>query len=220
MDNIITEGFCFQSARDAERAAQEKRKIEYLEERMDYSNHEYILGVYQKAIENRVFKTPVGICYLKELQQFLLDQPDVDSEEIPAIPLSQDYDPVPGETGASVQKKERPAEEKTNKSSSLTVSIILNVLLVIAVIAMFVIALNADQPNILNYEKEITNRYASWEQELTEREQAVRAKERELNIDPDTAPDLEENTETDTEAHTKSDTESDTESGTEADMAE
>ena len=47
---------------------------------------------------------------------------------------------------------------------------------------MFAITLNADQPNVLNYEKVLTDRYASWEQDLTEREQVIREKERELKI--------------------------------------
>lgn len=47
---------------------------------------------------------------------------------------------------------------------------------------MFMITLKSDNPNILNYEKNLVNRYAAWEQELREREQVVREKERELNI--------------------------------------
>ncbi len=47
-------------------------------------------------------------------------------------------------------------------------------------IAMFVVALNADNPNILNYKSALENRYAEWEQELKEREAAVKLKEREL----------------------------------------
>ena len=42
--------------------------------------------------------------------------------------------------------------------------------------------------NILNYEKAVTDRYASWEQDLTEREAAVREKERELRIGTEEAP--------------------------------
>ena len=56
-------------------------------------------------------------------------------------------------------------------------SIILNLLLVAAVIAMFVITLKSDHPNILNYERTLQDRYASWEQELTEREAVLREKE-------------------------------------------
>ncbi len=40
----------------------------------------------------------------------------------------------------------------------------------------------------MNYEKAVTDRYASWEQDLTEREAAVREKERELRIGTEEAP--------------------------------
>lgn len=66
------------------------------------------------------------------------------------------------------------------KKDSFTLSVILNILLGIAVIAMFMITLNSDNPNVLNYEKALTNRYAAWEQELTEREAKIREKEMEL----------------------------------------
>lgn len=63
------------------------------------------------------------------------------------------------------------------------ISTILNVVLALAVVGMFAITLKSDNPNILNYEKQIINKYASWDQELTEREQAVREKERQLQIE-------------------------------------
>ena len=50
---------------------------------------------------------------------------------------------------------------------------------------MFWIATHTDNPNILNYETVLTNRYASWDQELTERERQVRMMERELGIAQD-----------------------------------
>ena len=59
----------------------------------------------------------------------------------------------------------------------------MNIVMIVAIIAMFVITLNSDQPNILNYERNLQNKYASWEQELTQREQTVREKERELHIE-------------------------------------
>ena len=77
-------------------------------------------------------------------------------------------------------KPEAPKPKK--KSIALPISVITNIGLAAAVIAMFAVALNADQPNILNYENVIQNKYAAWEQELTEREQAIRQKELELQI--------------------------------------
>lgn len=52
----------------------------------------------------------------------------------------------------------------------------MNIVMVIAIIAMFIITLNSDQPNVLNYERNLQNKYATWEQELTQREQTVREK--------------------------------------------
>ena len=66
--------------------------------------------------------------------------------------------------------------------ASLRKSVILNILLILLVIAMFVITLTGNNPTILNYEQKLQNKYAGWEQELTERENAVREKERELSL--------------------------------------
>jgi hypothetical protein len=42
---------------------------------------------------------------------------------------------------------------------------------------MFYVNSTINSPTILNYEQEILNKYAAWEQELTEREAAVKEKE-------------------------------------------
>lgn len=52
----------------------------------------------------------------------------------------------------------------------------------ILVIVMFVISTTSSNPNILNYERAIQNRYVEWEQQLSDREQVVREKEKELLI--------------------------------------
>ena len=43
--------------------------------------------------------------------------------------------------------------------------------------------MTSDNPNILNYENNLQNKYAQWEQELTERENVLREKERNLMIE-------------------------------------
>ena len=39
---------------------------------------------------------------------------------------------------------------------------------------MFIITGTSKNPTIINYETELINRYSAWEQELTEREAAIR----------------------------------------------
>lgn len=177
----LMSGFLFQSERDAKLAEVERKKIAYLESKLDYSKPEDILYIYDKTVKGKVFSTPVGMMYLKQLQEFLLGQDGIDPALVAAIPLNNIYHEQ------SIAVKERIQEKKDKaietKKSQLTISIVLNILLAIAMVAMFIISLNSDNPNIINYERNITNRYASWEQELTERENVIREKERELMIE-------------------------------------
>lgn len=177
----IVDGFSFYTNQDADLADLERKKIAYLEARMDYSNPDSILRIYEKAIQDKIFKTPVGIFYLKHLREFLLEQEEIAPEDIEPIPLYHTFGKEAKTT--KVKEGENEAEQKEKKSAALSFSVVLNLLLAAAVVAMFAIALNAGQPNILNYERVITDRYATWEQELSEREQVIREKERELKIE-------------------------------------
>ncbi|MCM1111720.1 MAG: hypothetical protein NC399_00545 [Muribaculum sp.] len=174
----IAEGYSFQLEEDAALAENEHRKVEYLNARLDYNDPENILRIYKKAIDERIFKSPVGLFFLKSLQRYLINQPNIDADEVAAIPLYITFENEFREKSSPARSRVKPAPQQEKKSPALWISVVLNIGLAAALIAMFVIALNASQPNILNYERALTNRYASWEQELTEREQAVRAQER------------------------------------------
>ena len=60
-------GYQFGSKEDAELARQEEKKIAYLEAKMKYDRPEAVLGIYNKLVEQRVFRTPVGFAYLQKL---------------------------------------------------------------------------------------------------------------------------------------------------------
>lgn len=176
----VVEGFAFQTNQDVELADLERKKIAYLEERIDYSNPDSILRIYEKSIHDNIFKTPVGIFYLKGLRDYLLKQEEIPAEAVEPIPLQHTF----GKTKKAEYTTEKEHKETEKKiPPAFSFSVILNFLMAAAIVAMFAIAINSEHPNILNYEKAITNRYATWEQELTQREQDVREKERELNIE-------------------------------------
>ena len=63
----IVDGYQFGSAKDATQAKAELLKIQKLEDKMDYRNPHMVYMVYHKAIENRIFKTPIGYEYLRKL---------------------------------------------------------------------------------------------------------------------------------------------------------
>lgn len=182
---FIADGFSFFTNENAKEAENEQKKVEYIEARMDYSKPEHVLAIYEKAIREKLFKTPVGIFYLRDIQRYLKQQPGIDQEKISPIPLFFGYENRMRENTNPTRNRVQPGTKKEQRSAALPMSIFLNVVLVIAILAMFVITLNSEQPNILNYERAIKDRYASWEQELTEREQTVRELERKHNIELD-----------------------------------
>ena len=78
---------------------------------------------------------------------------------------------------------EKKPEETKKEMTKLRVSMIVNVILALLVAGMFFVAMTGNNPNILNYKNAILNEYAAWEQELTDRENAVREREQELGIE-------------------------------------
>lgn len=180
--NLAVGGYRFCTDKDAQIAAAELKKIEYLEARIDYSRPDSILMVYEKAIHERIFKTPIGLQYLKSLRDYLLGRKEIDPARVPEIPLYITFSGEIREKGNPARNRIKAVGGRSGDRTGFTLSVILNILLVLAVVTMFTVTLRSDNPNVLNYERVITNQYAQWEQELTGRENAVRERERELKL--------------------------------------
>lgn len=60
-------------------------------------------------------------------------------------------------------------------------SVFINIVLVAAIIIMVYITLNSNHVNIINYETKLQDKYASWAQELLEKEEELNRLYRELN---------------------------------------
>lgn len=172
-------GYLFGDAEDVKLAQQEVSAIQYMDKKMERYNGEGILAVYQATLEKKVFRTPIGYQYLQQLQKRMQSM-GVAKEKIPPIPLYQVYNNRYKTEEKTVRK---PVKKKVDPQvKKLRYSILGNVILVILVIALFAIAITGENANALNYRRAIQNEYSEWEQELTERENTVREKERELGI--------------------------------------
>ena len=155
------DGFIFYGKKEAEQAKKEAAGVEYLKD-----NIEAVLSVYNKTVEENLFETPVGLSYMRELQQYL--------RKIPYI-AEKDILPIPVKSGNADTKPKEQKEKADFKKRYQTMTVIC-ALLVIMVVSMFAITLTSDSPTILDYEKKIVNRYEAWEQELDAREQELDAK--------------------------------------------
>lgn len=179
--NLTVEGYHFRTEEDAKLARVEAQKVAYIEKRINYSKPASVLAIYKKALEEKTFHTPIGLSYLEDLYDFL-NKSDVIEEEIPPIPLDTFFSRTMREQTSPARKRIKTVKKRNTLKEKYRISVMFNIILLLLVAAMFYIALNGTTPNMLNYEQTLVNKYAEWEQELTERENLIRQKELELNI--------------------------------------
>lgn len=179
----IVGGFQFGTEKDAALARDELLRIENIEEKLDYENLPMVNAVYKKAINKHVFKTPIGYVFLKKLQDILSEKPI--EEEVNPIPISGVFN-LRDSTSPAVERvkasKEKVKQKPTKEMITKRISIVANIVLLFLVAALFVISINGASPTVLNYEHALQNKYSQWEKELSEREAAIREKEKELLI--------------------------------------
>lgn len=182
-DSVI-DGYMFSDASDTSIAMDEVKRIKYIAGKMNMDNPKAVLTVYDKLISSGIFVTPVGVEYLRTLQNYLYKNPDINDEDIRDIPVAISY--TNAMNSRNEERQRRMDEVKSSRVLRKTfrveykVSLIVNVILVLLVIAMFVITLKADNPNMINYRTAILNEYSEWEQQLKSREDKIKEKELEL----------------------------------------
>lgn len=181
-EDLIVGGYKFATVADAETARMEEKKIDNLEQHLDYRKPQNVLLVYNKAIDNKVFLTPIGLTYLQKMQAEMIKW-GVPTDKIRPIPLYGTFSNKT-ENNSSIRKSIAARKPKIEYKGRFITSLWINIILVLLVAAMFVVSWKSDIPNIVNYRTAILNEYSDWEQQLTEREQAVRDAEKELNMTP------------------------------------
>ncbi len=167
--------YSYPDEEQAGEAANELEKIRRLEAQIDYNKPKVVYALYNKMLLGEVFSTPEGFAYLLHLRQYLEDNVYDIGETVPGIPVEMFIH----EKTVEVPVPDKTSRRRKKNQDTITYKIIIGALALL-VIAMLVITALSDSPTILNYEKKLQDRYASWEMELSEREEAVRVKELEL----------------------------------------
>ena len=190
-------GFVFRTKNEAELAQREIEGTKYLRQKLDMENPNAVFSIYQNLIEQDLFETPVGYCFLKELRDYLLMIPAISNEEVLAIPIrypqtEEEEKKQKKEQKKEEQRKERQREKEKAKNKKeqkkegqnykgrCQFFMVTSLILLISVVSMMLLAATSDNVNILNYENKLIDKYSSWEQELEEREQAVKEQEQAL----------------------------------------
>lgn len=180
-NELSVNGFRFETKEEADRAKNELKAINYIKNNVNMKSGKAALEVYQTLLEKNLCKTPIGYTYLRELQKQLLKHPNLPTEQITDIPVEPIRNQV-RETIKNEKKENKVLKNDGRYKKYFFYSMVLNAAMMISVAIMLWIATTGNHVNILNYEDEIVNRYEIWEQELTERENAVKAYEKEYGI--------------------------------------
>lgn len=176
-DDLVVGGYRFATIADAETARMEIKKVEGLEQKLDYRKPQNVLLVYNRALDNRVFQTPIGLSYLQKMQRDM-QKWGVPADKIRPVPL---YGTFSNKTERNRSIRESVARRHPEYQGRFVTSLLINVVLIFLVVAMIAIAWDSDRPNIINYRQAVLNEYSEWEQELTEREQKLREEKRRMD---------------------------------------
>lgn len=167
------EGYEFETKEQAEQAAEEARKIQYLKSKTDLKNPDMVLSLYNKLVLREEFVTPVGRNFLRSLQEYLHAVPYIKREDILPITVSPQNISSGGKTGKDYRRL-------------FHISTFFAVVFALVIIGMFLITwMSTDNVNILNYENALIDRYENWEQELDAREAALKEREQKLQEQED-----------------------------------
>lgn len=175
-------GFIFNTNEDFSRAKEEQEAIDHFKAKIDLSNSNDALKLYNRFIEKNTFRTPIGYLFLKELQENILKSGIIKPDEMKKINyISQN-------TGTKTDINEldyiplnKYKEMVENLKIKLRNSRIINIFLLAIVIAMIIISIYSDKTVFTNFENDVIDRYASWEEELEQKEKELQEREAILN---------------------------------------
>lgn len=196
-------GYIFDDENKAKKAAKELKAVEYILGQIKDGDEKAVLTVYKKLLNQRMFSTEIGMSFLAQLRQNLLDSEVFTPEDIPPVysleeppkdvtPEEKTEDTISSSDEKVSKAKKEKADKKvvakvTNDSSEIKrlkainkVLLILCIALLLCVLGMFYVSTTINSPTILDYEEKLIDKYSSWEQDLTEREEAIKEKEQEL----------------------------------------
>lgn len=172
-------GFIFMNKRDMERAKREKETIDRINETLSSNDIDAILGLYRKAVSKRYFVTPVGLSYLSQVRQYLVENGRGD--ELPMIPVIPIKPGVSEEALEEVKSELKSCNEELDKQLLIKNKLIVAVVaLLVCVIGMIFIVATSDNQGFINAEEKVLNKYSAWEEDLKEREALIREKEEAL----------------------------------------
>ena len=176
----IISGYEFETDEDYENAKREAESVLYIKAHTDLTDNQQVLKLYNKASDMKMFKTVIGYEFMHQLYGTLIKKKVIEEEYIKSIPvMKQKNKELPEEIEEANKRSEQYRILYENSKSNRKLQNIIIVFLIFLIGLMMVMVYF----NYTTYDEEnVIDKYSSWEVELQQREDAVRAKEKQLGI--------------------------------------
>lgn len=177
-------GYNFKTKETADEAKDELNAIKYVSAKTNLKDPKQVYILYNKLLDKELFRTLIGINYLKELQQFLYISKEIPNDRIRPIPVNYELKEVLDgrrEITNNKGKIYRLERERDRYKDRYIKLIIINIVLVIVVVVMIAVTMTSSNPTIIDYENKLINKYSAWQEQLQSQEESLRAREKELN---------------------------------------
>lgn len=185
------QGHTFDDEKQLIVAKKEAEAVEYLRSKTDFGNMNNLRKLYDRILDRNMMETVIGIEFLKEIRETLLSSGMFKEEQLRPIPLLPEVKKLKKRVESQKRSRERTLLERCERQNTILKTVCF--FLIVLVIAMFaIVLLGKRSPLAIRYEEQIVNKYASWAQEIREKEEYLRAYVRELEQQGITVPDWEE----------------------------
>lgn len=176
-------GYTFKSKEAADEAKNELNAIKYVSSKTDTKDPKQVYLLYNKLLDKELFKTLIGMNYLKDLQQFLYMSNEIPNDRIRPIPINYELKEVldgKREIAGNKSLIRKLEKERDRYKDKYIKSVIINIVLVAVIIVMIAISMTSSNPNIIDYERKLQDKYATWQEQLEQQEESLKAREAEL----------------------------------------
>lgn len=178
---LLVDGFNFETLEDYNDAKKEAEAVSYIKTKLDWDKPGNVIKIYNNLMDKQRFMTPVGIGFLKALYDAIIQSGIISKENLRPVSVKKIKQ-------TAIKTTEHQNEQSDpilkNQLKSLQVKLknmrIVTVFLIIVIAIMFGITFLGNNSPLLDAEEKIQNKYASWSQELDEREAAVTLREKAL----------------------------------------
>lgn len=180
MGNKFTfQGHTFDDEKQLITAKKEAEAIEYLRSKTDFGNLNNLRKLYDRILDKDMMETVIGIEFLAEIRTTLVNSGMFTEDQIRPVPLLPEVKKLKKRKEVQKRSKERTLLERSERQN--TILKVVCFFLTALVVGMFVIVLTGTRsPLAVRYEEQILNKYASWAQELQEKEKFLRDYVRQL----------------------------------------